>query len=293
MTTAMEQLKNMNAQAVADAEDQFVLDLPQGVTIVPADRNYGLCENGMDRNGAEWVRFASTAMDLTLAAPGAPLILAAGTSLNAFDTGDTETGDNIAWPQNIVETDGGTDGAPVRRGFQFLVRAVSFEVMDPYVSTGTTPTTFTKNIDPWIDGYKERIRRAVMQNFAAQVTFPQGACSWIIGRIEQFPPNAGIRGSDSSDGAGIGLGNLMPLRRPILAGAQDDEDQLTMNLVGPNAIISFGSDVANPTVAALQVQIVTTLYGQKVKQCDTDCILRAFNTLTKNQMAMLAASTPG
>lgn len=272
------------------ASNDFVIDFPQGVIVTP-DKKFGPCENQADRWSAEWFRYSTVAVPFTLAAPGAPLVLAAETELTFFDTGTNQLGDGFGWPQSFSETDLAADGAPVKERWQYLVRAVGFQVLDPYVVSGGAgpPATWAKNYDPWIDGYKDRIRRVVMQNLAAQVTFKDGPCTWIMGLLTDYPtPSPMVGAGATSVGAGVGLQNMMPLRRAILAGPRDSIDQMNIQLVGPNAAISLASDSGNPTVSPLSVPVQVHAYGTRVKECDVDCVVSVINMLTAGQAAALS-----
>ncbi len=206
-----------------------------------------------------WTNIGTTGGLAPIAAnsDGGNLSLATGTEIDLFQAGvgDPMPG-NGWWIQTISDTDLFRSGAPVDRGFMFLVTGVTFEALDCFQRGGTgTSATDPKFYSNWLHesnngpGYSFNIQKFHMNYTAMQFTFGDTGCSYRIGVGAFWPHWGGPAGSQTvRNGLICTPGMYLPFTTSVCIGARDDVKQLTLTLTsGQGGVIQ--SVPALPTIA--------------------------------------------
>lgn len=254
---------------------EFVLN-PANQPLEPVNRGYGVMDSnfGDTRQAAEPWRYFTGLVPFTVAA--GDLTLATGTEVVLFTAGvDDPSAGNVANYPTILtnaDTDANRSGALVKLNQSYVVTQVAFDFGRPFGFTGNVKTYLAL-----LDAYEQRLLDALRDNLAALVTFQDEACEYDLGLAKFWPTHYGPRGGlTPSAGAGIGPANLMPLRRPVLAGPRDADDQVNITLQSGYAV-NVSADPAEPlpgTLTTVMCPVTAILYGYpQPMPCAQVCII--------------------
>lgn len=201
---------------------------PEGQALMANATGFGLADPwfATTRNGAEPWRYSTGTIDFAVS--GGNLVLAAGTVQNIFADGLGENGQGFAADLTLAETDAFANGAMTKEGQSFVIRYFGVQVLPAYVASGDT-----KQYPAWLETYTPRLFSTAAENTVIRVTYEETECKYDCGPLSFWPPHSTNQGTavpPAGIGAGIGPGQLMPLRRPIVTGSKDKADKMIMAL---------------------------------------------------------------
>ncbi len=189
-------------------------------------------------------------------ADGNDLQIPTQTERDIFTSGVGELIPGGWWIQTISDTDLFRSGAPVDRGFMFLVTGVTFSAMDAFQRGGTgadagDPKMYSNFLvgEASGPGYSFNMQKFHINYTAMQFTFGDTGCSYRIG-IGAFWPDWGHPTGQQALGNGCVStpGMYLPFTTAVCIGARDDVKQLTVSLTtGQSGRIQ--NEPAKPTVS--------------------------------------------
>lgn len=199
---------------------------------------------------------------------GNDLAIASGQEVDLFTSGVGEAIPGGWWIQTISDTDLFRSGAPVDRGFMFLVTGVTFSSMDVFQrgDTGTSATD-SKMYSNFLEGgasgpgYGFLIQKFHINYTAMQMTFGDTGCSYRIG-IGAFWPDWGHPTGQQTVGNGVVAtpGMYLPFTTAVCIGARDDVKQLTLTLTTGQAG-RVQNNPAQPTISGSLAATNVTING--------------------------------
>jgi hypothetical protein len=173
------------------------------------------------------------------------------------------------WIQTISDTDLFRSGAPVDRGFMFLVTGVTFNALDVFQrgGSGALPDD-PKNYSNWLQeshngpGYGFIIQKFHINYTAMQFTFGDTGCSYRIGVGGFWPTWGDPSGAQTvRNGLVATPGMYLPFTTAVCIGARDDVRQLTITLTtGQSGLVQ--SNPAHPTIAGSKPATAGTINGK-------------------------------
>lgn len=257
--------------------DDVLQDMPRFLTeqmpsgIVVPQRGYGVCETDGTKWSAEWSRFSTGALHFTIA--GGTISLAADQKIGLLTAGPGETGTTgLPYPSTDSDNDLAKTGTPIDLNMLFAIFAVCLTVDRPY--TFGVVAADTKSFDDFVDPIQEKLRDLLYHQLNVQFIWTDNRCDALGGPLARYPnPGGPAGGGVIRNGAGIGIGNVMPLRRPVIAGPQNTLTQMTLQ-IGSGTAISIPTDPLTPPPAeatTLYVPIVAEIYGAQLSTCAVAC----------------------
>lgn len=214
------------------------------------------------RTQLQEIRYAMQLWTLTVAAPGAAGVLAAGTERRSFAEGIGDAGTNLGWgtpvltqAQTNLYPNGSLNNA---KNGAFVARSIGFSVQRPFTYNATTGERIYNGV---VDQYAARVARGLIEALEFSMLQRDNNVSLNIGLAQLWPgaqqvSECGYPTLDKPNGAAI----ILPLRREYVF---IDDNQGSQNfLVGRNErLLTFDSDPAAAIVAGFSVPILTAVYG--------------------------------
>lgn len=209
--------------------------LPRGQVGEIGTRGRGVCDANADyyslRQAVEPYRTHTQFLFLPVVA-GAISIPAGQQWSPLFNTGTDEQLVNtpVVFPASLTgslaETNADAGGALVKLDNKFFCTHVMFEYQRPFSVSAQAPTT--KQLDTWIESYRTRLYEACMDGVFYRMVFGDQGCQYDLDTAREWPTWGGPYGNQDAqrNGAGSGVGNIVPLRRLVLTGSRDSNDQL-------------------------------------------------------------------
>lgn len=238
---------------------------------------HGLCATGDGTKwAAEWSRFSTGAFNLPIAA-GPSVTLKAEQLVSLMTAGPGEQGaTGLPYNSTDSDTDLADTGAPVDLDQKYVIFALAFKLLRPYVFTaaaGATPAFL--RYTQWLDDLTPTLKEIFLEQCNVQFRWKDNACDAVGGPLTNWPAAGGPQGGNVvANGQQMGVGNLIPLRRPMLAGAQNTLSKVQLDV--RNGIgLQVDVDPANPPLAgeeSIYVPVQVAIYGAAYDACSPACV---------------------
>lgn len=202
------------------------------------------------------LRFTNAAGVLTLAT-GEKVVqgLTKGVGESATDAGFA-SGNLTA-----ADTNAFSEGALVTTGRRFQLISVGCEILDPWIYNAGA---LTRNPAVWLDGYRERLQRAVMRDVTFRIKPAESKNEYDMGPIGHYPCHTAPGSTSNWAAIGAPLPNApKPLKAMLVSGSKIESQRIVFYIdVARSAIIPAQSDPAADDVV---VPIKFHLLGRSVR----------------------------
>lgn len=197
---------------------------------------------------------------------GSDLALPTQTEVDLFTAGVGQPITGGWWNKTISDTDLFKAGAPVDRGFMFLVTGLAMSAMDPFQRGGTgAAIDDPKLYSNWLQeshngpGYSFLIQKFHLNYTAISIAFGDQGTQFRLGVMGFYPEWGGPTGAQTlRNGQTATPGMYMPLTTALCVASRDDVKQMTLALTsGQQGRVQ--NNPAQPTIAGSQVGVTTGL----------------------------------
>lgn len=189
-------------------------------------------------------------------ADGDDLEIPTGTELTLFQAGVGEAMPGGWWTNTISDTDLFKSGAPVDRGFMFLIMGFVASVMDPFQRGGTNASADDPKLySNWLQeshngpGYSFLMQKFHLNYTAIEVNFGDQGTTYRCGVLAFYPEWGGPAGAQTVRNGMTGIpGAYLPFTTALCVGSRDDVKQFSVVLsTGQKGRVQ--NNPAQPTIA--------------------------------------------